>query len=132
MRDHTHGVPQFAGKLAPRPDHRTVFESRLRRYAPRFGGRGRACVDRSIVENAGQVPHPRRKDDPGIIGDAHAHMHGFDAGIGTKLRVNPFEFGVGWRYRKMYVDDSDVVGGFFYNAIDTQFSGLVLTMAVRF
>lgn len=71
-------------------------------------------------------------DDPSIIGDAHAHMHGFDAGIGTKLRVKPFEFGVGWLYRRMDVGESDVVGGNFYRAIDTEFSGLVLSMAVRF
>jgi hypothetical protein len=71
-------------------------------------------------------------DDPKVIGDAHSHMHGFDVGIGTKLLVHPFEFGVGWLYRRMDVAQSDTVGGSFYRAIDTEFSGLVLSMAVRF
>lgn len=63
---------------------------------------------------------------------ADSSMAGLDLGIGTHLRLRPVEFGVDYLYRSVAFDQSEHVNGLAYARADGTFTGLLLSMAVRF
>lgn len=62
--------------------------------------------------------------------DSEMTMFGFD--VGTRFRFGHASLGVGYVYRELNVDDSDVVGGSFFLGIEQSFSGLMLTFGLNF
>lgn len=62
--------------------------------------------------------------------DSTTAMFGFD--LGTRLRIGLLDLGVGYVYRSQTVDDSEVVGSFYYLGVEQEFSGLQVTLGVVF
>ncbi len=63
-------------------------------------------------------------------GDADTVLVGVE--LGTRVQLGPARFGVGWVYRDQHVSESDTVFGNVFRAVDTDFSGLLFSLAVRF
>ncbi len=59
-------------------------------------------------------------------------MTGLDYGVGTRLRFEHVELGIGWLARTHHADESDTVGGTFVREFDARFSGLEISVAARF
>lgn len=72
------------------------------------------------------------EDDPKIIGSADTTMGAVDLELGTRLRFQHLDVGLGWLLRAANWAESDPVGAVVYREIDTRFSGIELSLAARF
>lgn len=64
--------------------------------------------------------------------DADASMLGLDVGIGTRVQIYGFEFGMGYNYRTLSLEQSETINGQAFAGVDMTYSGLWASLAFRF
>jgi hypothetical protein len=64
--------------------------------------------------------------------DFDSVMASFDAGLGLHLAFEHVDLGIGYLFRSLDVAESDDVAGLVIREIDSEFRGLVASLAVRF
>ena len=75
--------------------------------------------------------YTRIETDPDIAG-WKTTMAGIDLGVGTRLRFEHVEFGIGLLARTHHADQSDPVDGTFVQAFDARFTGIEISVAIHF
>lgn len=65
-----------------------------------------------------------------VKADADTVLYGFE--LGGRFRTGGAVFGLGWVFRGQHIDSSETVNGVSFNGIDTEFSGLQVSIGGRF
>ncbi len=94
----------------------------LRKDGLRWSGFGRGSVAMGLTTASS---HP-------ATFDADTSMLGLDIGIGTRVQIYGFEFGMGYNYRMLSLEQSETINSQAFAAVDMTYSGLWASFAFRF